>query len=178
MNEPQVVANQGYRLGIHAPGHTDDVRAAAATHHLLLGHGLVVDRLRSLLPAAKIGLALNTNAVRAYDSYSEETAKVLDAEQNRIFMDPILHGRYPEAARAHMLPPSSLIQDGDMELISAPLDFVGINYYSPFYVKRAAPTDANVHEVPVAGRDDVVMFMPPRYADHTHGLACRARGSL
>ena len=37
--------------------------------------------------------------------------------------------------------------DGDMELISAPLDFVGINYYSPFYVKRAAPTDANVQEV-------------------------------
>jgi beta-glucosidase len=161
MNEPQVVANQGYRLGIHAPGHTDDVRAAAATHHLLLGHGLVVDRLRSLVPAAKIGLALNTNTVRAYDSYSEETAKVLDAEQNRIFMDPILHGRYPGAARAHMLPPSSLIHDGDMELISAPLDFVGINYYSPFYVKRAAPTDANVQEVPVAGRDDVVMFMPP-----------------
>jgi len=38
---------------------------------------------------------------------------------------------------------------------------VGINYYSPFYIKRAAPTDANVQEVPVAGRDDVVMFKPP-----------------
>jgi beta-glucosidase len=161
VNEPQVSANQGYRLGIHAPGHTDDALAAAATHHLLLGHGLAAERLRSRLPNAKVGLALNLNTVRAYDSYSEETATVLDAEQNRIFMDPILHGRYPAAARTHMVPAASLIRDGDMELINTPLDFVGINYYSPFYLKRAAPVDAHVREIPVAGRDDVVMFRPP-----------------
>jgi beta-glucosidase len=57
--------------------------------------------------------------------------------------------------------PSSLIRDGDMELISAPLDFVGINYYSPVCVKRAAPAEANIREEPAAGRDDVVMFDPP-----------------
>jgi beta-glucosidase len=161
LNEPQVAAHEGYRLGVHAPGHKDDVLAAAATHHLLLGHGLALARLRSSLPTARIGVALNTNTVRAYDSYSEDTAKVLDAENNRIFMDSILHGRYPEAARPHMLPPSSLIRDGDMELISAPLDFVGVNYYSPVYVKRAAPAEANIREQPAAGRDDVVMFDPP-----------------
>ncbi len=160
MNEPQVVANEGYRIGVHAPGHTDDALAAAATHHLLLGHGLAVERLRSLIPTARIGLALNFNTVRAHDSYSEEAAKVLDAEQNHIFMDPILRGRYPTGARAHMLPPSALIHDGDMELISTPLDFVGVNYYSPLYVKRAAPADAAAGEEPVAGRDDVVTFLP------------------
>ena len=161
LNEPQVAAHEGYRLGVHAPGHTDDALAAAATHHLLLGHGLALERLRGIVPGARIGLALNTNTVRAYDEYSEETAKVLDAENNRIFMDPILHGRYPAAAREFMLPPASLIHDGDMQLIGAPVDFVGINYYSPVYVKRAAPPESNIREEPAAGRDDVVMYNPP-----------------
>src|ERR1700729_1785939 len=40
LNEPQVVANNGYRHGQHAPGLKDDSAAAATTHHLLLGHGL------------------------------------------------------------------------------------------------------------------------------------------
>ncbi len=40
LNEPQQAANQGYRTGTHAPGKTDLALAAAATHHLLLAHGL------------------------------------------------------------------------------------------------------------------------------------------
>ena len=53
INEPQVVAHQGYRIGTHAPGHRDDALAAAATHHLLLGHGLALARLRSTLPGVR-----------------------------------------------------------------------------------------------------------------------------
>jgi len=160
LNEPQVCANNGYRLGVHAPGHTDDALAAAATHHLLLGHGLAVKRLRSLVPEARIGLALNLNTVRAHDAFSEQTALVLDAEQNRIFRDPILRGHYPDAARPHMLPPVSLVHDGDMELINAPLDFIGVNYYSPFHIRRSDPSQEHTDETPVAGRDDIVMFRP------------------
>jgi len=48
VNEPQVVASHGYREGVHAPGLTDDAAAAAATHHLLLGHGLAAQALRSV----------------------------------------------------------------------------------------------------------------------------------
>ena len=55
VNEPQVVAHEGYRIGMHAPGHRDERLAAAATHHLLLGHGLALARLRSTLPGARIG---------------------------------------------------------------------------------------------------------------------------
>ena len=50
LNEPQVVANQGYRTGVHAPGIRDDALAAATTHHLMLAHGLALQRLRSTLP--------------------------------------------------------------------------------------------------------------------------------
>ncbi len=51
LNEPQVVANNGYRTGVHAPGLRDAEAARAATHHLLLGHGLATGALRSVLPA-------------------------------------------------------------------------------------------------------------------------------
>ena len=47
LNEPWVSAWMGYGLGVHAPGHKDSARALAATHHLLLGHGLAIERMRS-----------------------------------------------------------------------------------------------------------------------------------
>jgi beta-glucosidase len=151
----------GYRIGVFAPGHTDSALAAAATHHLLLGHGLALQRLRSVLPDASVGLALNLHPFRsAYGLDDASVVAVLDAEQNRIFMDPVLRGSYPTAARAHMLPPESLIADGDMELIGAPIDFLGVNYYSPHYLKPAAPPESHVDETPVADRTDVVSFMP------------------
>jgi beta-glucosidase len=175
LNEPQVVANQGYRLGIHAPGVTDDAIAAATTHHLLLGHGLAVQRLRSALPAAKIGLALNLNVVKAADSFAEAAAVIADAEQNRIFMDPILHGSYPAAARPHMLPPESLVRDGDMDLISAPLDFIGINYYAPFYLKRADGVVSTDRRTPTGG-GDVVPFMPPHLPTTAMGWLVEPQG--
>ncbi len=87
------------------------------------------------------------HAVRALDPDAEEAAAIADAEQNRIFSDPILHGRYPAKAREHLLPPPSLIRDGDMELANAPIDFLGINYYSPHYVKLADPAGLGADEI-------------------------------
>ena len=55
LNEPLVVASNGYRTGVHAPGLRDMDAAAAATHHLLLGHGLAVSALRAALPSARRG---------------------------------------------------------------------------------------------------------------------------
>jgi beta-glucosidase len=161
INEPQVVAHQGYRIGTHAPGRTDEVLAAAATHHLLLAHGLALQRLRSTLPSgARAGISLDIHPVRAVGQDAEEAAKVADAEQNRIFLDPILHGGYPERAREHLLPPASLIRDGDMDLACAPIDFLGINYYLPHYVKLADWTQLGRDETPIPGRPGVVTCQP------------------
>ena len=160
VNEPQVVASHGYRTGEHAPGHTDDALAAAATHHLLLGHGLALQRLRSALPAARVGITLDLHAVRAQDAEAEAAAAVAEAEQNGLFLDPVLQGRYPALAREHILPPASLIEDGDMELISAPIDFLGINYYSPVYVKLTDTSVPHADETPIAGLPGVATYMP------------------
>src|SRR5579871_2315112 len=106
LNEPQQIANQGYRVGTHAPGHTDWGLAAAATHHLLLGHGLAVQALRGALPdGAKIGIAIDIHPVRPVGEEARDAAAIIDAEQHRLFSDPVLHGRYPSAARPAVLPP-------------------------------------------------------------------------
>jgi beta-glucosidase len=113
LNEPQQVAHQGYRVGTHAPGLKDDALAAAATHHLLLAHGLALGVLRETLPAGREARDRARPPPRArIDERAEEAAAILDAEQNRMFFDPVLHGHYPRAAREHLLPPASLIEPG------------------------------------------------------------------
>jgi beta-glucosidase len=167
LNEPQQVAHQGYRVGTHAPGLKDDTLAAAATHHLLLAHGLALGVLREALPAeAKLGIALDLHPVRAVDERADEAAAILDAEQNRMFFDPVVHGHYPRAARAHLLPPASAIKPGDMSLICAPIDFLGLNYYNPHYLDyseaaRGAPG--------IVGRPGVVEFKPAELAQTSMG---------
>ncbi len=64
LNEPWVSAWLGYGVGVHAPGHTDLAKALAATHHLLLGHGLAVERMRAAGGRTKIGITLNLSPVR------------------------------------------------------------------------------------------------------------------
>jgi beta-glucosidase len=162
VNEPQVVANQGYRSGIHAPGKADDALAAAATHHLLLGHGLALACLRDALPGARVGVSLDIHPVRVLGESASEAAAVTDAEQNRIFVDPVLHGAYPAKARAHLLPPAELILDGDMEAIAAPLDFLGINYYSPHYVRLDDGRRLSAEEAEIPGRPGVIVSKPER----------------
>ena len=105
LNEPQQVANQGYRTGTHAPGKTDLSLAAAATHHLLLAHGLAVEAIRGALKSRSRSASRSTctRSVR-WATTRRTPPRVLDDEQNRIFLEPVLHGSYPGAARAELLP--------------------------------------------------------------------------
>jgi len=138
-----VVANLGYRLGIHAPGRTDEGAAAAATHHLLLGHGLAVSALRAELPAGgEVGITLNMTVVRPVSHEAKAVAGMLEAEQNRVFLDPVIAGTYPAGdVRPSLLPAPELIADGDLATISAPIDFLGVNYYRPGTVGLRAEDD-------------------------------------
>ncbi len=145
-------ADHGYRTGVHAPGLTDDAAAAAATHHLLLAHGLGAQALRSVHPATPVGITLDMHPVRlAADTQPElvEAARLAtDAELNGLFLEPVLHGRYPEHVRASLLPPPDLIADGDFETIRQPIDFLGVNYYSPVFLRAGDPDDLRRDEEP------------------------------
>ena len=176
VNEPQVVAHEGYRIGMHAPGHRDEALAAAATHHLLLAHGLALARLRSALPGARVGIALDMHPIRTVGTGAVAAAAIADAEQNRIFVDPVIHGRYPAEAREHLLPPPALIRAGDMDLVSAPIDFLGVNYYSPNFVALAAPGAPRAEETPISGMPGVVTVRPARLPSTSQGWLVEPEG--
>jgi beta-glucosidase len=162
INEPLQTVHQGYRTGTHAPGHRDDVLAAAANHHILLGHGLVLQALRQTTPAGTlIGPTMDPHPFIAIDEDSEPVADTLDAEYNLVYLDPVFHGRYPDGARPQMVPPRALIKDNDMELIAAPVDFLGVNYYRPHHIRRGDWSDLRIGEQPIPGFPGFVEYQAP-----------------
>ena len=138
-NEPFCAALLGYGSGEHAPGYRDWPAAIRASHHLLLSHGLAVDAFRALGLKGQVGLTLNaTVPYPATDSEMDRwAAHRMDGWHNRWFFDPVFKGAYP----ADMLEyysqtmPFDYVLPGDLEVISRPIDFLGINYYTRAVVK-------------------------------------------
>lgn len=162
LNEPAVVANRGYRDGSHAPGIRDDDQAVAATHHLLLGHGLATRRLREILSdRCRVGITLDPVPVVPLDGDQALAAEVAGAKTD-LFLKPVLEGVYPDVRRTGIVPQPPVVRDDDMEIISTPLDFLGINYYDPVFVRRAGPSLGR-GESPIAGYPDVVSVKPDGY---------------
>jgi beta-glucosidase len=134
LNEPWCSAMLGYAYGAHAPGRRDFPAAVSAVHHLLLGHGLATERMREAAPR-KLDIGITLNAATAYPASDAEpdleAARRADGMGARLYLDPLVHGRYPAdviadlAAQGVVIP----VQDGDLATISAPIDVLGINYY-------------------------------------------------
>jgi beta-glucosidase len=138
-NEPWCSAFLGYATGRHAPGRRDPAAAVRAAHHLLLGHGLAA----RAMGGARVGITVNLTDVsplRRTDA-DLDAARRIDGMQNRIFLDPLLRGSYPVDVLADLRGTTSFdhVRPGDLDVISAPLDFLGVNYYSPMLV--AGSTD-------------------------------------
>ncbi|MEZ4541261.1 MAG: GH1 family beta-glucosidase [Chloroflexota bacterium] len=132
LNEPWVHATMGYLIGVHAPGRRDPWAYLRVVHHQLLGHGLAMARIRALRPTARVGIALNlTPFYQAGDSpHDREAADTGDQLLNRLFLDPLFRGRYPDPLWGKMRLFHPRIRPGDMDLIAQPLDFLGVNYYT------------------------------------------------
>jgi beta-glucosidase len=133
LNEPWCSAMLGYDTGRHAPGRTNFGEAMRAVHHLLLGHGLAARELRAR-GVGSLGITLNmgSHIAASDDPLDVDAARRADGFGTRIYMDPLVFGRYPSdvladvAARGASLP----VLGDDLEIISAPLDVVGVNYYT------------------------------------------------
>ncbi|MDQ3898488.1 MAG: GH1 family beta-glucosidase [Actinomycetota bacterium] len=143
MNEPWCVAMLGYASGGHAPGRSEPAAAVAASHHLLLGHGLAVDALRATAGAgAEIAITLNPYPVVAVgdDDADLDAVRRVDGVANRLWYDAVLRGRYPDDVLADFSAVTDLghIRDGDLAVISRPIDAIGVNYYRRHHVRFRA----------------------------------------
>ena len=145
LNEPWCAAFLGYGNGVHAPGVQDSRSAVAAAHHLLLGHGLAMSEIRSRAPETPAGITLNLFPVApATGSAADaDAARRIDGLQNRIFLNPVLRGAYDEDVLTDLAPFGlpEVIQDGDLDVISAPIDLLGVNYYRAYLVSAGDPVD-------------------------------------
>lgn len=147
LNEPWCSAFLGYGNGVHAPGRTDTSAALAAAHHLLLGHGLATAALRAQ-GAQTVSITLNMAPVvpaDPNDPAERDAADRVDAMLNRLFLEPVLRGGYDPYGLKILAErgPEGLIHDGDEEIIGAPIDLLGINYYNPTLVTARADAPEN-----------------------------------
>ncbi|MEV0715675.1 GH1 family beta-glucosidase [Asanoa sp. NPDC050611] len=137
-NEPWCSAFLGYGSGVHAPGRSDPGEAVRAAHHLMLGHGLAAQAV-----GVPLGITLNLYAISpASDAAADlDAARRIDGLANRIFLDPLLRGSYPADVVADLAEVTDMshVRDGDLELISAPLPMLGVNYYSRHVVAGPVP---------------------------------------
>jgi beta-glucosidase len=138
LNEPGVHTSLGHVLGTHAPGTHDLERVYWVIHHQLLGHGLAVQVLRDSC-GKPVGLTNNHSPILPQDSDSRDdilAAERMDMLYNRQYLDPVLLGRNPgDVDEVYGPLAGQVIREGDLQTIATPMDFLGVNYYNPQWVK-------------------------------------------
>jgi beta-glucosidase len=132
-NEPWVAAFVGNLYGSHAPGLKDLRTGLAAAHVILLSHGRAVPVIRANgAPETKVGIVHNLEWVEPASRRESDRAAALrhDGAFNRWFLDPVFRGSYPADMLAWYGQAGPAVQPGDMEAIRAPIDFLGVNFYT------------------------------------------------
>ena len=138
LNEPWEHAFFGHLLGEHAPGITNPWKYFKVAHHELLGHGLALQRCRDLHPDLNIGITLSQFPIYPYAETPahQKAADFADLFLNRFYLDGVFKGAYPETLLKRLWLFRPEIKPGDMEIISTPPDFLGVNYYTRQYARH------------------------------------------
>lgn len=181
LNEAAVHTVLGHVLGEHAPGLMDSALLGPVIHHLNLGQGLAISAQRAARPDATIGTTLALQPARAEGGglafWNRPAADGFDALWNGAFLDPLLSGSYPEGALNLV---EAFVKDGDLTAIRQPVDFLGVNYYSPTTIRldlsspsriapgeppRSAPRDAFGREIDPSGLFEILERLRTRYGN-------------
>lgn len=139
-NEPWCSAMHGHWDGQHAPGKTDLKSALQACHHILLSHGLAVPVIRRNVAQAQVGIALSLHPLYAASAAPEDQSAMQrhDGIRNRWFLDALAGRGYPADVWQLCVDERPEVQEGDMQKIATPLDFLGVNYYFPEAIAHCA----------------------------------------
>ena len=139
INEPWCVAWLSHFIGAHAPGLRDIRAAARAMHHILLAHGLAVERLRGM-GQPNLGIVLNFDYCQPASAAPEDVQAAARADGifNRWFIEGITRRTYPEIVMEGLAPHMPARWQEDMAVIGQPLDWLGVNYYTR-HIQQHAP---------------------------------------
>lgn len=134
-NEPYCSCFLGYCTGDHAPGHRNVEEFIKASHYLMLAHGEVIKLYREMNYKKEIGIVINLTHVQIDESNTNNyiAYEMQDALNNQLYLDMVFKGKYPKTFLDYCKNnniKTDFIEEGDMELISQPIDKLGINYYT------------------------------------------------
>lgn len=147
LNEPSIFLKMGYQDGEYAPGlKCTEEECIRMVHNILMAHGKAVRQVRLADNNIKVGITLANAPLVPFSETSKEDKRQARESQNysgdrgkfylyamRIWGDPIFLGRYPQGflnTYGHHL----IINEGDFDTISQPIDFLGLNSYTSTYV--------------------------------------------
>ncbi|HEX7404388.1 MAG TPA: GH1 family beta-glucosidase [Candidatus Nanopelagicaceae bacterium] len=165
LNEPWCSAFLGYADKVMAPGKGDPAAGFEAAYRLLVAHAHSVEVLRQY-HAKNVGVVLNLTTFIPEDEGAEEAAHHMDGIMNRIWLDPLAGRGFPSDIidKTKHITDWSFIKESELALIAAPIDWLGINYYSP--TRIASTSDAPSHpgngQRPAAFPGTPPIFFVPR----------------
>jgi beta-glucosidase len=185
INEPWCVSFLSNFIGVHAPGNRDLQLAINIAHHLMVAHGKSVRRFRELRVPGRIGWAPNVTWMEPYSDRQEDidACRRVNGWNIEWFFDPVHKGEYSAmmtdwfAKKGIAVP----IREGDMKIISEPIDFIGINYYTgslarykqDHYLFDCEEVDAGYEKTDIGwniyseGFYNVLSYIKERYGDIT-----------
>ena len=131
LNEPWVSAFLGYATNIHAPGRNNSADGFIAGYNLMLAHGKSLEVLRGN-NVRNAGTVLNLTTIISNDDLAAARSHI-DLLQNRFWLD-LLAGRGLSdelIENTKSILDWNFVSDDELKLISQPIDWLGINYYTP-----------------------------------------------
>ncbi len=172
VNEPLCCAWLGHLDGVMAPGVRDVSQAVHASYTLLLGHGLAMSAVRAgAATPARVGLVTNLSPCEPASDSPEDVAAArrADGHTNRWWLDPVFGRGFPQDM-VEVYGVELPVRDGDLATISAPMDFLGVNYYFRNVVAHdpsAGVLQARSVEVPGAATTHMGWEVHPRGLEDT-----------
>lgn len=179
LNEPWCSSFLSYTAGAHAPGRQSPEQGLAAAHHLMLAHGLAIEALRERDASLELGITLNLTVAKPVDPASAgdlDAARRIDAQFNRVFLDPIFRGRYPEDFLEDVtgLGLEHHVKDGDLAQIAQPIDSLGVNYYHGEFVSDRPAAHPLVGDAPTTRQTRSPFPAADGVFNHPQGLPLTA----
>jgi beta-glucosidase len=141
LNEVLCFTKLGYGLGTKAPGAMEGEGVVNQTyHHALLAHGYGVRAVREHGGrGARVGLTDNPTVPVPVSATPADirAAQAAFIDDNTRVLEPVLKGRYTTKYLRAAGAGAPKVQKGDLELISLPTDFLGLNLYTGYFVRAA-----------------------------------------
>jgi len=135
-----------------APGlRLSNAKLNQVRHHAVLAHGLSVQAIRASGKAGiKCGPADNLGtAVPAIETPANiKAAEIATREINAGYLTAIMEGKYTDAYLAAAGKDAPKFNDEDLKIISAPIDFIGVNVYRPSVYVVASDRPGGFRPIP------------------------------